>query len=370
MKRSLVIAAVLLLTALPVCRAGVDSRAAQVDALLAHISTGPGAVIAVVDHGHVLLEKAYGMANVEGKRPMTIHSIFDLASVTKQFTAMGIMVLAQRGQLKYDDSLCKFFPEFSPFGCDITVRRLLTHTSGLPDYEALYHDSGLIATNYPRANKEASDTYEPTSKDALHFLAKQAKLRFKPGDKWEYSDSGYVVLAQIIEKVSGQSYAQFLTENIFRPAGMTETVVYDETRPILAARATSYQPAKHGYKPIDYTPLNLIYGDGNVNTTIGDMIQWDAALTTDKLATAATLKEAFTRGKLNNGKSFDYGFGWGLHRRHNMEVIEHNGAWVGFRSCNIRFPQRQLSIIILANSSGFPIGDTAKKIESIYWDER
>ncbi|HZM05897.1 MAG TPA: serine hydrolase domain-containing protein [Candidatus Saccharimonadales bacterium] len=351
------------------CQAGSQSRSAQVDALFPPSSPGPGAVVAVVDHGRVVLEKAYGLANVGAKLPLTVHSVFDLASVSKQFTAMGIMILAQEGRLNLNDSICKFFPEFSPFGCAITLRHLLNHTSGLPDYEHLFRASGLVATNYPRAAKEARDTYEPTSRDALRLMARQGKLRFKPGDKWEYSDSGYVVLAQVIEKVSGESYGRFLAENIFRPAGMTETVVYDETRPEIARRAVSYQPVKNEFKPIDYTPLNLIYGDGNVNTTVGDMIKWDNALTGDKLVHRATLQEAFTRGALNNGTKFDYGFGWALRKRHNTETTEHNGSWVGFRSGIVRFSQRQLTIIILSNSAGFPMGEMEKKIEAIYWDE-
>jgi CubicO group peptidase (beta-lactamase class C family) len=368
MRKPVAVGFVLFLTTSNLCRAAENSPAAQVDGLLGKKPEEPGCVIAVVDHGRVALEKAYGLANVEKHAPLTLHSVFDLASVTKQFTAMGIMILEQRGRLSYDDSICKFFPEFSPFGCDITVRRLLTHTSGLPDYEKIFPEDGLVVTNYPRAAKEPGDIYEPTSRDALRILARQGKLRFKPGDKWEYSDSGYVVLAQIIEKVSSLSYGQFLKENVFGPAGMTETLVYDETRPVIPARATSYRPAKNGFQPIDYTPLNLIYGDGNVNTTMGDMVKWDAALSSNRLVNAATLKEAFTRGTLNNGKSFDYGFGWFLPRWHNTEAVEHSGSWVGFRSCIIRFPERQLSIIILANSSGFPMGEIAKKIEAIYWD--
>jgi CubicO group peptidase (beta-lactamase class C family) len=339
-------------------------QARRVDALFSWATNGPGAVVAVVDHGDILLEKAYGFADVKKKIPLTARSAFDLASVSKQFTAMGIMILAERAQLSYDDSLCRYFPEFSPFGCDITIRNLLNHTSGLPDYEEIFRASGLIQTNYPRAARDAGDTFEPASKDALRFIANEKKLRFKPGDQWEYSDSGYVVLAQIIEKVSGKTYADFLRENIFRPAGMTETVVYDETRPVIPNRALSYSTNRPG--PVDYTPLNLIYGDGNVHTTISDMIQWVRALDNGTLVTAPTLRQALTRGRLNNGKEFDYGFGWGIHNRHGGDVTEHGGSWVGFRSSIVRLPRWHLSIIILSNSGRSGLGDIAQKIESIY----
>ena len=173
--------------------AAADSREAQVDKLFRWATNGPGAAVVVIDHGKVVLEKAYGFADVDKKLPLTVHSVFDLASVTKQFTAMGVMILAQQGRLRYDDSLCKYFPQFSPFGCGITIRHLLNHTSGLPDYTEIFNASGLIRTNYPRAAREAGDTFEPTSKDAVSCLAKSGKLRFQPGEKWEYSDSGYVV---------------------------------------------------------------------------------------------------------------------------------------------------------------------------------
>jgi CubicO group peptidase (beta-lactamase class C family) len=362
--RLCIVAAVWLATV--AAQSAPTSAAAQIDPLFDWATNGPGAVVAVVDHGKTVFEKAYGFADVEKHRPLDAHSVFDLASITKQFTAMGIMILAERGQLDYDDSVCKFFPEFSPFGYGITVRHLLQHTSGLPDYEKLYHDSGFIATNYPRPAKEAIDTFEPTSREALHFLAGQGKLRFKPGDKWEYSDSGYVVLAQIIEKVSGESYAKFLKKNIFRPAGMGETIVYDETHPKIKNRALSYDVAATPPRVIDYTPLNLIYGDGNVNTTIDDMVKWDRVLYTTKLVKASTLAEAFTAGQLNSGKKFDYGFGWGIRHRHGLDAVEHGGGWVGFRGVITRFPARQFSVIILSNSTHGKLGEIEQKIESIY----
>ena len=163
------------------------------------------------------------------------------------------------------------------------------------------------------------------------------------------------------------SYAEFLRGNIFRPARMKETVVYDESRPKIPRRAISFLVSSNSVKDIDYTPLNLIYGDGNVNTTIGDMARWDAALSTTKLVSAGALRDAFTRGTLSNGKKFDYGFGWGIHQRHGMDAIEHGGAWVGFRSVITRFPQRQLTIIILSNSTHGGLGAIEQKIEAIYW---
>ncbi len=337
-----------------------------VDALFTWATNGPGAAVAVIDHGAVVFEKCYGWADVERKLPLTERSAFDLASVSKQFTALGIMILGERRQLSYDDSLCKFFPEFSPFGCRITVRHLLHHTSGLADYEKIFRDSGRIRLDYPKAAREPSDTFEPTSRDALEFIAREKKLRFEPGAKWEYSDSGYVVLAQIIEKVSGQSYAQFLRENVFLPAGMSNTVVYDQARPAIPRRAVSYGRSGNSFKRIDYTPLNLIYGDGNVNTTLEDMIQWDRALSTEKLVRAGALREAFRAGTLNNGTEAHYGFGWNVGRKYGMDFQAHGGSWVGFRSEIVRFPERRFAVIILSNAAFAQPAMLADQIEALY----
>ncbi len=351
-------------------RAATAPIAAQVDALFAWAVNAPGAVVAVIDHGQVVFEKAYGFADVARRRPLDFQSVFDLASITKPFTALGVVMLEERGRLDYDDSLCQYFPEFYPAGCAITIRDLLQHTSGLPDYMKLYNASGLVNTNYPRARRLATDRYEPSSRDARHLLAHAQKLGFAPGTKWEYSDSGYVILAQLIEKLSGQSYAEFVKQNIFRPAGMTASAVFDETRPPLPHRALSYEVSSNAPpRVIDYTPLNLIYGDGNVNTTMNDMIRWDRALAAGRFVPPTAWAEITTPGALRDGTPLSYGFGWGLHHRHGEDVMEHGGAWVGFRSLVTRFPARQLSIIILSNSTHGGLGEIGRKLEDLFWDK-
>lgn len=352
----------------------IDEKASRVAALFLPLEKGdtPGAAVIVVKEGRVLLKAGYGLSNLETRQHITPDTAFLLASVTKQFTAMAIMILAERGKLSYEDPLSKFFPQFPSFAREITVRRLLNHTAGLPEYEGLFLKQRLIDRDWPRSAKSQRSPFEPTSKDVLKLLAEQKKLRFRPGEKFEYSNSNYVVLAQIVEKVSGESFSQFLQRNIFAPLGMKRTLLYDETRFKLSNVATSYILKRGVYQDIDYSPLNLIYGEDNIYTTVEDMARWDRALYTNKLVTAATLREALTPGRLNSGKptrygSVDgkltyYGFGWLI----DDDKVYHPGGWLGYRTTILRFPKAGLSVVILSNLATFHPFMIAEKISEIY----
>ncbi len=344
----------------PAANQKLDERAAQVDALMAGWSDKPGAAVLVVQDGRVLLSKGYGLANVEGKEQIRPDTVFDLASVSKQFTAMAILMLAERGKLSLDDPLTKFFPEFPAYAQKITVRHILNHTSGLPDYMGAFTSTGKIDKDWKAGG------FEPTSADVVKLLSEQKEARFAAGEKWEYSNSGYVVLGQIVLKASGKPLPQFLKENVFEPLGMKSTLVADESRPKIKNRAISYAPEGDKYTNIDYTPLNLIYGDGNVNTTIEDMYKWDQALYTEKLVKAATLKQAFTSGKLASGKEIGYGFGWGIGKYGDLETVSHSGGWAGFRTDIMRFPQQRFTVVVLSNFGAFRPASISKKVAAIY----
>lgn len=347
----------------PFSPAGKLSKSERVDALFRKLVKGeaPGAAVIVIQDGKAVLEKGYGLANLETRKPITPDTAFLLASVTKQFTAMAIMILADRRELNYEDPLGKFFPEFLPFAKEVTVRMLLNHTAGFPEYDELFLDRGLIDKDWPRSSKTPRSAFEPTSKDALKLLADAKTLRSPPGEKYEYSNSGYVILAQIVEKVSGERFSKFLKDNIFDPLGMKRTVLYDETRPTVSNVATSYALRQDVYRDIDYTPLNFIYGEDNIYTTVQDMVRWDQALYTTKLVSEAALKEAFTPGKPKNGTS-DYGFGWLI----DADKVFHAGAWVGFTTAIIRFREHHLSVVLLANSAEFKTSRIAREISEIY----
>ena len=379
MKRVLVAAVLSITLAQSVLAQAVGSSSSQasnaggaaserVDALFAPWSKGdtPGAAVIIIQDGKVLLKKGYGLANLETKRPITPDTAFLLASVTKQFTAMAIMMLGERGMLKYEDPLSKFFPEFPPYAEKITVRHLLNHTAGFPEYDDLWVQSGRVDHNWPRSSTTKPSSFEPTSKDVLKLLAQQNGLEFTPGQKWKYSNSGYVILAQIVEKVSGKSFSQFLRENIFRPLGMNRSLLYDEARPRVSNVATSYTREAGAYRDIDYTPFNAIYGEDNIYSTVEDMYKWDQALYTERLVRSSTLKEAFTPGKLNDGEVTSYGFGWGIGTFLGLDVVRHSGSWLGFHNFILRFPNQRFTVVVLSNVSQLEPAMMASKISKIY----
>lgn len=341
----------------------------KVDALFARWSQGntPGAAVLVIKDGQILLKKGYGLANLENRQPIDTDTAFLLCSVTKQFTAMAVMILAERGKLRYEDPLSTFFPEFPPYARRVTIRHLLQHTAGFPEYDDLFLTSGRMDPYWPRSAKSKPSRFEPTSKDVLGVLAEQKELRFAPGDKFEYSNSGYVILAQIVEKVSGQTFAQFLQQEIFQPLGMRRSLLYDETRPTIPTRATSYKPAGNGiYRDIDYAPQNAVYGEDNIYTTVEDLYLWDQALDTEKLVKAATFQQALTPGKLNDGTATSYGFGWALERVHGLEAHAHGGAWLGFRTYILRFPSQRFTVAVLSNCAELEVDSIAAEISEIY----
>ena len=344
------------------------SAAQRVDALFAPWSKGdtPGAAVIVIRNGQVLFEKGYGLANLETRTPIRPDTAFLLASLTKQFTAMTVMMLAERGKIRYEDPLTRFFPHFPLYAQKITVRHLLNHTAGLPEYDDLWIRSGKVDHDWPRSSATRPSTFEPTSRDALNLLAQQKSPDFDPGEKWKYSNSGYVILAQIVEKASGTSFGAFLEENIFRPLGMKGSLLYDERKPKVPNVAKSYTRDGSAYREIDYTPLNKIYGEDNVYSTLDDMYKWDQALYGEKLVKASTLREAFTPGRLNDGTPTSYGFGWRLGRFLGLDRLSHGGSWLGFRTHILRFPEQRFTVVVLSNVSQLEPGRIAGKIGKIY----
>ena len=240
---------------------------------------------------------------------------------------MAIMMLAERHQLSYSDPLSKYFPEFPSYAANITIRNLLNQTSGIPDYVGL----GLERPGL-------------TNQDVLSSLIRQESLRFPPGEKFEYSNSNYVLLALIVEKVSGQPYRLFLAKNIFAPLLMKDTFVYDKPRPEFARRARGYN--RFG-DDSDYDLLT--YGEGGIYSTVADLFKWDHALYTEKLVKRSTLDEAFTRAKLNDGSVANYGFGWAIAEYNGKTIYAHAGRYGGFNTYIKRFPQERTTIIFLTN---------------------
>lgn len=329
------------------------AKSAQVDALAAPLSQGnaPGAVVLVVRDGQVLHHKGYGLARLDTKESIGPETAFDLASVSKQFTALAVMILAERGKLSYEDLLSKYFPEFPSYTQKITIRHLLTHTSGLPDVvNATWFKPG----------------YTPAPKEVAAFLKKEPNAKAAAGARFEYNNAGYLLLALIVEKVSGQSFAKFMQENIFKPLGMTHTLIWDEKKPKIEHFAVSYARADGSFTPVEPVSDAFIFGAKGVISTTEDLIKWIEALDTPKLVKPETLRLAFTPMKLNDGSESLYGFGFGIGRENGLATIEHPGGYLGFRTNIKRFPSERTTVVVLSNNAQLDGVTLARSIGRIY----
>jgi CubicO group peptidase (beta-lactamase class C family) len=347
----------------------------RLDTLLAKYNdkNGAGMAAMLIRDGHIVYRKDFGYADLDTHTPIARDTQFFLGSTTKQFTAMAIMILQERGKLRLEDPLAKFCPEFPAYAQAITIRHLLNHTSGLPDYEEILlgkvdYDKLFQSSKSPRAE------HEFTAAEALRALSREPTLRFAPGEEFEYSNSGYVVLGQIIERLSGIRYAEFMKRNIFDPLAMNDTLVVDERHQKVARLARGYGKRNGEWQDIGYTPVDYIYGEDGIHGTIDDLYKWDQALYTEKLVHRATLAMTFEPGHTNDGKNTDtymtgilkrpasYGFGWFITPENGTLEVEHGGFWSGYRSYVVRIPPRRLTAIVLMNSADDRVGVIAHQM--------
>jgi CubicO group peptidase (beta-lactamase class C family) len=285
-----------------------------------------GSVLIARD-GEIIYHRVFGFADFETGEKLDMNSPFYIASISKQFTAMSIMMLNEQKRLRYDDTLSKYFPELPAYANQITIRHLLTHTSGLPDHLK----SGNHAANL-------------SNQDVLDFLVKRDSLAFRPGEQFAYSNSGYVLLAMIIEKASGRLYHTFLKESIFEPLDMHHSLVYDESKPTIPGRSVGYN--MFGEED-DYNILTT--GAGGIYSTAEDLFKWDQALYQEKIVKAQTLKEAFAPYTLHDGRKSYYGYGWRIVDCHKGKTVEHAGRFGGFKTYLGRQLGRKETIILLTN---------------------
>jgi CubicO group peptidase (beta-lactamase class C family) len=291
----------------------------------------PGVAIAVVKDGTIAIAKGYGLANVEHQVPVKPETVFQSGSVGKQFTATGVMLLVEAGRLALDDPITKYLPEGAPRWNGITVRHLLTHTGGTTDYPPKF--------DFRRDYTEA----------ALVTRAAAIPLAFAPGTKWSYSNIGFLLLGVLIHRVTGEFYGDFLNEKIFQPLGMTTTRIISEAD-IVPNRAAGYRLVKGELKNQEWVAPTLnTTADGSLYLSVLDLAKWDAALYTERILRRDSLKRMWTPVTLRSGKTHAYGFGWALGDIRGHRIVEHGGAWQGFKSAIVRFPDDRLTVILLAN---------------------
>ncbi|SDS70222.1 CubicO group peptidase, beta-lactamase class C family [Formosa sp. Hel1_31_208] len=318
--------------------------------------------ILVYDNGEVVFKSAYGLRSIDPIDSLNLNSQFRLASVSKQFTGMAIMKLKEKGQLDYDQKVNSILSDF-PYD-NITVRHLLHHTSGVTDYER------LIAENFVK--EDPTKTYILGNDEILNtFYRVDPELDFQPGEKWEYSNTGYLVLATIVEKISGQHFRQFLKEQIFDPVGMTHTTLYKyqmDADPEMPNRVFGYQTAlnQNEFIPNDYDIVNDVRGDGGIYSTLEDLYNWNMALANYTIISKDYLDEAWASGKTNDGEYTGYGFGWFLeYNPGEPKVVNHSGGWVGFGTFLHNEVDAKSGFILLTNNSTEYMRDIHNGITSI-----
>ncbi len=345
--------------------ASAQVSSTQIDAIFAPLKSGkaPGAAVLVVHDGKPVFRQGYGVTDLRTMHPIEPNTDFRLASFTKQFTAACIMLLAKDGKLHYDDRITDVFPEFPAYGKPITIRNLLNHTSGLPDYE------DILMKQYPDTLPEKI----PQILDAgvLKLLEQQTKAEFPAGTKWEYSNSGYAMLAMIVEKVSGKPFGAFLHERIFVPLKMDNTLAYEKGKNEVPHRAYGYTKTDKGWRETDQSPTSAVLGDGGIYTSIDDLIKWDRALREHTLLTEAEMQPALAPVRPLDGSarfpnSPSYGFGWFLDPYKGHKRMSHDGETIGFRTTIQRFPDDNLTIIILANRADIDAEAIALKVADLY----
>lgn len=338
-----------------------DPAPDKLDAIFAPLAgvRSPGFAVLIRDHDRTLFERGYGVRDLRTFAKIDSHTDFRLASFTKQFTAMAVMLLIHDHKLRYDQPLTELFPGFPAYGQAITVRHLLTHTSGLPDYEDLMDEIEKVKGPRWTPDRQIQDA------EVLQLL-KQGRPKFAPGASWSYSNSGYVMLGLIVARASGQPFGDFLHRRIFEPLHMDSTLVYVKGRNTVPDRAFGHTRKDGQFTETDQSATSATLGDGGIYSNLGDLAKWDAALRAHRLLSAAEMTPAWTPVKLNNGsqphwpasgggdnlnpgKPVAYGYGWFLDPYQEHQRVWHTGSTQGFGTVIERFTKEQLTVIVLCN---------------------
>lgn len=348
------------------CVAVLAAQDTSLDAVFSGIADAksPGLAVVVRRDGKLVYQRGFGVRDLRGMSPAGSKTNFRLASFTKQFTAMAVMLLVHDQKLRYDTPLTEIFPEFPSWGRDITIRHLLTHTSGLPDYEDLM-------TGGPwTAERQIQDA------EALQLIERQPRGKFAPGAGWAYSNSGFVVLGLVVAKRSGKSFPEFLRERIFQPLGMKNSVAFVKGINTVPERAYGHSRKGREFVEADQSSTSATLGDGGVYSNLEDLARWDEGFERHTLLPASEMKDAWTPAMLSGGrptfwptepnddnlapgKPVSYGFGWFLDPWHGRPRMWHTGTTTGFRTVIQRFPADRLTVVVLANRTDLDVASLA-----------
>jgi CubicO group peptidase (beta-lactamase class C family) len=336
--------------------AGSQAPASAVDKVFARwTTTSPGCAVGVGVDGRSVLERGYGMADLERDVPNTADTIFEAGSVSKQFTAAAVLLLARDGKLSLDDPVRKYVPEVPDYGAGntITIRHMLTHTSGLRDWGEV---AGLAG--WPRGKRVHTHAH------VLDIVSRQKALNFLPGTNWSYSNTGYNLAAIIVSRVSGQSFADFSRARIFQPLGMTHTSWRDDYTRIVKHRAVAYEPAADGYA--EDMPFENVHGNGGLLTTVGDLLRWNENFVSPKVGDAALVAEQQTPGKFSDGRAHDYGLGLYIRTYRGVGEVSHSGSTAGYRAFLVRYPDQRISVAVLCNAANANATQYAHAVADAY----
>ena len=331
---------------------------ARIDAVFAPLAKpgSPGCALAVYRDGAIAYERGYGLASLELGVPITPNTVFDIGSTSKQFTAFAVLLLEREGKLSLDDDVRRFLPDLPIYERPITVRHLLLHTSGLRDYLTLWSLAGVRTESWT------------TQREAVALVERQRATNFPAGDEWLYSNTGYLLLAEIVQRASGKNLKDFARERIFEPLGMTHTFYLDDHTRVVAGKATGYEPRKGGGFSVDMSNYEQI-GDGGVQTTVEDLLLWDRNFYAPKVGDSALVARAQQTGKLNSGKPLDYAAGLIVGTYRGLPFVRHGGSWAGYRAELLRFPSQKTSVACLCNLGTAGPSRLADRVADIVLEE-
>jgi CubicO group peptidase (beta-lactamase class C family) len=333
-----------------------NDRSKKVDQLFAAFDTPrtPGCALGVIREGEFVHKRAYGAASLELSVPLTTRSAFVMGSISKQFTAASVVLAAEQGYLVLDDDVRKYIPELPDYGKTITLREMLHHTSGLRDLENLLDFSGR--------NQEDIHPFA----ELIDLITRQKELNFHPGEEYLYSNTNYVLLAEVVHRATGKPLSRFAEENIFKPLGMNQTRFYDDHSIVVPGRVAAYDPAGGGAFSVNWSTNYERVGDGGLMSSVEDLLLWDRNFYANKLGKGTLVQEILSRGVLNKGDKIGYALGLGISSYRGLPVVEHEGANFGYHTELLRFPEQQFSVICLCNLGSIDPELAATQVADIY----